>query len=195
MFSFLKPRNKDEAAQGELRRLSGLFKEGAAASPPEMLASDGRTAVWSIPLNDGGRAFVSASRYPYLNDEIYVVEVDADRFYYHWLKSTLERGGECVPVQEMPGDRKYRQAEEGFAEGRKNPVPLAEVNAYETGGMDYVGFTNGVTRSFWLLAHGAKSFPVETHGIESARKLHELAGTGQGPRTLDELFPLPDGQT
>lgn len=195
MFSFLKRDKTDNPVQGELRRLSELFKDGAAAPPPEMVENNGRKAVWSIPLRDGGEAFVSASKYAGINDEIYVVEVDADRFYYHWLKSTLETGGDCVPVEKMPEDRKYRHAEEGFAEGRKNPVPLAEVNANELFGKDHVGFSNGVTRSFWLLAHGAKSFPVEVHGQESAQRLHRLAGTGQGPKTLEELFASPAAES
>lgn len=192
MFSFLKREKTDNPVQGELRRLSELFKDGASAPTPEMLENTGYRAVWSIPLRDGGEAFVSASRYPYNNDETYVVEVDADRFYYHWLKSTMESGGDCVPVEKMPEDRKYRHAEDGFAEGRENPVPLAEVNAYELFGKDYVGFSNGVTRSFWLIAHGAKSFPVEVHGQESAQRLHQLAGVGEGPKTLEQLFTDPN---
>lgn len=195
MFPFFKRQQTDNPVQVELQRLSGVFRDGASAAPPEMLENTGRRAIWSIPLKDGGEAFVSAKKNLGINDEMYVVEVDADRFYYHWLKSTLESGGHCVPLQNMPEDYKYHLAEEGFAQGLKNPVPLAEVTAYELYGQDYVSFSNGITRSFWLLAHGAKSFPVEVHGQESAQRLHRLAGVGEGPRTLEELFPDPAGQT
>ena len=42
-----------------------------------------------------------------------------------------------------------------------------------------------------LLAHGAKSFPVEVHGQESAQRLHQLAGVGEEPKTLEHLFAVP----
>ena len=196
MFSLCKRLQPDNPVQVELRRLSDLFRDGTSlAIPPEMLENNGRRAIWSIPLRDGGEAFVSAKKNAGINDEMYVVEVDADRFYYHWLRSTLESGGHCVPLQNMPDDYKYHLAEEGFAEGRKNPVPLAEVTAYELYGQDYVSFSNGITRSFWLLAHGAKSFPVEVHGQESAQRLHQLAGVGEEPKTLEHLFAVPAAES
>lgn len=71
-------------------------------------------------------------------------------------------------------DYKFQYAEEGFSHGITNPVPLAQVNYESTGGVQnywskltkktqqgHLSFTNGITRTIWLLAHGAKYFPVE----------------------------------
>ncbi len=176
----------------ELEQLAQNFKAQADVPRASILGNDGRRAVWSIELEDGRQAFMSARRYPHMNDSTFVVEVDADRFYYHWLRSSAQTGGHCKLREDMPADYKYAQAEDGFSSGVENPVPLAEVNAWTAeDGTDHIGFSNGITRSFWLLSKGAKSFPVETNHPESAQKLHELAGIGNGPVSFEEFFDVP----
>lgn len=89
-------------------------------------------------------------------------------------------------------DSKYKDAAEGFSFGCDNPVPLATVSfniatrfitSYKfllfgkevrEERFSYVAFTNGVTRTIWLLAHGCKFFPVECE-MPGAIDLHRLA--------------------
>jgi len=90
-------------------------------------------------------------------------------------------------------DRKFGWAERGFSEGRANPVPLA----YVSFGIDeqfeisyrflwfgkqirrifaaHVRFTNGITRTIWLLSNGCSAFPIESD-LAGAHKILEHAG-------------------
>jgi hypothetical protein len=43
--------------------------------------------------------------------------------------------------------------------GKANPVPLAELGSGKQPGCT-ISFTNGITRSIWLLANEARFFPV-----------------------------------
>lgn len=91
------------------------------------------------------------------------------------------------PIFRLPpgaADYKLKYAIEGFACGLENPVPLAEVGVDGAGG---VGFTNGITRTLWLLVHRAAAFPVECRTACSS-SLNILAGaTVCRPRTVQEL--------
>jgi hypothetical protein len=128
-----------------------------------------------------------------------VVDVDADRFLALW-RAHPESGTydvACGDASTWPLDHKWHYAADGFAPGRVNPVPTALVwcdRAYKRvpapiwppywgrgtifKALDCwgVGFTDGVTRTIWLLAHQAVSFPV-TISEQSAHLLQELAGT------------------
>lgn len=88
-------------------------------------------------------------------------------------------------------DSKFHWAAKGFADGLANPVPLAQVSLEEyqpnerrsllsrlsltAGAKPYVTFSDGVTRTIWLLTYGAEAFPVKCR-ISSAIKLHRFAG-------------------
>lgn len=56
-------------------------------------------------------------------------------------------------------DRKFKDAEKGFAAGPESPVPLAEVTLQDS--FKALAFINGVTRTIWLLANGANRFPID----------------------------------
>lgn len=57
--------------------------------------------------------------------------------------------------------RKFPEAERCFSWGITNPVSLALSGCYQTKSGNFgSGFSNGVTRTIWLLANGAKEFPV-----------------------------------
>ena len=45
--------------------------------------------------------------------------------------------------------------------GAKNPVPLAKVYGSGSEAAPAVDFTDGITRTLWLLVNGAPAFPVE----------------------------------
>ena len=90
----------------------------------------------------------------------------------------------------MPNDDKYRWAVDGFAQGPRNPVPLAEAGAYRdlNSCRLHLSFTNGVTRTFWLLANRCPAFPVKVYGSVSAKLLFQVAGLDISPLSLVELF-------
>ncbi|CDY78648.1 hypothetical protein BGLT_04953 [Caballeronia glathei] len=160
-----------------------------------------------------GDVYMCAGRTNYLNEERAVVEVDTGRLFALWraepngLHAAQAHGHERT----WRRDDKFQHAEEGFQGGKDNPVPLADISCQigrrrhpiiqkkwllfeRTVGWNehrfpYVAFTNGVTRTIWLAANGAKYFPVECH-VREADRLQELAGLpGGGWKTLDVLVP------
>lgn len=121
------------------------------------------------------------------------VIVEAERFLMLWQRHPH---AEAPPDRESCfGDYKFKDAEAGFARGIASPVPLADVVVMDTtifrseppwwkrllvrGPSEPrwgVRFTNSITRTKYLLAHGASSFPVSCE-VASARLLESLAGT------------------
>jgi hypothetical protein len=147
--------------------------------------------VWRVPVLGQADRYMSASA-SHIGSEMFAVHVDADAFYLAWLRSD----DQCVLRSQMPCDYKYAYAVDGFAQGSSNPVPLADVGAWnDERGRTHIGFTNGITRSFWLIANGAPSFPVQVYGRASAEVLHRTAGTAQGPICYADLFALDDPRT
>ncbi|QPB72731.1 hypothetical protein XFHB_13030 (plasmid) [Xylella fastidiosa] len=143
-------------------------------------------AIWRIPVSGQADRYMSASA-GYSGKETFVVHVDANAFYLAWLRSGSDK--HCVLRSQMPSDYKYAYAVDGFAEGSSNPVPLAEVGAWnDDRGRTHIGFTNGITRSFWLISNDAPSFPVQVYGYESAELLNRTAGTPQGMICYTDLF-------
>jgi hypothetical protein len=56
-------------------------------------------------------------------------------------------------------------------------------------GQPWLGFTNGITRTIWLLANGAKVFPVEC-ALKKSDELQDLTGVPGGRLVvLSELIP------
>ncbi|WP_215730294.1 plasmid fertility inhibition factor family protein [Alkalispirochaeta alkalica] len=143
----------------------------------------------------------------YNNDKSGVVIVDAEKFLGLWRNEpysihSAEANGN---PQTWPNDRKYGAAAEGFSFGHDNPVPLAYVShdiatrtivsykflwfgksvRYEK--FHHVGFTNGVTRTIWLLTQGCMAFPIECE-MPGARELHRVAAAPNTHfYTVDEL--------
>lgn len=144
-------------------------------------------------------------------DAYAVVDVDAQRFLALWRAhpESYTYDVACGNPATWPTDAKWSNAVEAFRPGQANPVPLAYVwlsPAFERVrapwwpphfgrgtvvrdlGRMGAGFTDGVTRTIWLLTHGATSFPVLIH-TESAHELHKLAGlAGRGPVAPHRFF-------
>ena len=164
----------------------------ATPAPPRLVALDDDKAIWKIATAAGPR-FMSVSSKS--NDaDRFIVEVSGDKLYRAWLNRPAQsadrgRSDHCLLRNAMASDYKFEGAANGFKPGRENPVPLAECYC-ETGkdGSPYVRFNNGVTRTFWLLANRAESFPVEARGSASARELHRAAGIRPGPLAVADLF-------
>lgn len=163
--------------------------------------SYGKTfADFYVDTARGGRVYMSAEHAECFEEQRRIVFVEADRFLALWRADPYGHTREVSSgnPETWVNHAKYPRAAEGFARGYTDPVPLAyahccEVQACITlprriakslgfgrfvGGIQhthYVAFTNGITRTIWLLVNGAKSFPVWTDK-EGAQRLHEHAG-------------------
>ncbi|WP_336928149.1 plasmid fertility inhibition factor family protein [Acinetobacter oleivorans] len=159
--------------------------------PPEMESINHKRAVWNINL-ENNKICRMRNEFGCIDNKFYIVHVDALKFYYYWLVSSIylddqHRSNHCILRKDMPNDYKFKHAIDGFSISEHNPVPLAFVSARFEHGNPYIGFTNGVTRTMWLLANGARSFPIEVRDKESAKHLYEFAGIGEPPITYQEL--------
>lgn len=168
----------------------------------------GTRAVFEIELQNHENVYMSVYRTNHLNEERYVVVVSADKFIQLWRNepSDISNGN----IETWENDRKYHYAEQGFSHGIKNPVPVANVVCHghadeipvyqrkylifkelvrvEKYVINFVAFTNGITRTIWLLVHGAKYFPVECSIKEGAGRLAKIAGySGNEYRTVEQL--------
>ncbi|WP_138956507.1 plasmid fertility inhibition factor family protein [Vibrio ichthyoenteri] len=132
-------------------------------------------AVFHIPINDG-MVYMKQRLQPSDEDCYFVIFVDRYRFESVWFKGgsgvapELARGNEKA----WRKDYKFHHAERGFSHGIENPVPLAVMQA----NYDYprVGFTDGITRTVWLLANGAKNFPLFAFNKKTAEYLYKYIG-------------------
>lgn len=183
----------EREVQREKQDLDRTLSARPAAAAPALVVCDERKAVWKISV-PGQEDRYMCIRDGQTNSDAFVVTVDADKFYRTWLSRTMpvdapSRQDECIFRDEMHRDYKYTSAAEGFAAGWGNPVPLAHCYVSKNAdGQTTVGFTNGVTRTFWLLANRAESFPVQVRSEASARELHRVAGVGPAPSSVGELF-------
>ncbi|WP_137959701.1 hypothetical protein [Burkholderia sp. 4M9327F10] len=174
-------------------------------------------AVFRVPTRDAGEVFMCIDRANAENDQRAVVEVRADKFLDLWRKDPFRAHAEIANGNPSTwvSDYKYAHAVDGFSRGGTNPVPLAEVgcglrreapagdnsrrffglrrNALHTQTNEtfYVTFTNGITRTLYLLANGAAVFPV-TCSLKDAELLQRLAGVPGGKfQTVEQIIPPP----
>lgn len=142
------------------------YREFKDIKLPQLIGLNDEKAIWSIEIPEQSPCYMSIHKSPYY----WVVYVDATRFYKHWL---LTKNGHCVKKELMPYDYKYKDAIRGFSHGKENPVPLADVSVYD----NRIRFTNGVTRTFWLIVNECGCFPIKTDK-HSYQALVDLAGIG-----------------
>lgn len=141
-----------------------------------------------------------------------VVEVDSGKFLHLWRNEpySIHSDVSSGSPDTWPQDRKFHYASQGFAGGRSNPVPLADVECgirkeyspviekrlmflrrvvgYTVHRSPYVAIGDGITRTIWLLTHGATHFPVVC-SVEAAERLQSAAGLEGGSyRTVATLF-------
>jgi len=165
---------------------------------------------YRVNLPERDAVYMEVSRTNFRNDKRYVVLVDATLLLQLWRNNrysmrNLSKGNSAT----WKKDYKYDDAEHGFSYGIENPVPLSEVSCSPTLFRRYekivlfwrnyskqsheIGFTNGVTRTIWLLSHGVTEIPVLC-GIQSAKMLHLNAGVKGSPLlSVDELIPKEFG--
>lgn len=162
-------------------------------------------ATFAVPLKDGRSVHMQAEL-PGGDDCYAVVLVDAARFVQLW-RSPQSSHREIALLDEAtwPTDYKDKDAVDGFSHGAENPIPLAKVSCgvisrdvferrqhflwwkkdvmVARQGEVFLSFTNGVTRTIFLLANGAKEFPVRCER-RAAELLFELAGSSNRPPVL-----------
>lgn len=183
-----------------------------------MVSDQGTRKTATFPVIAGGRTvFMSVSRSNYLNERRAVVHVNAEKFLELWSANPYNTSEVRRLASGNPSiwrsDRKFAHAEDGFSHGYDNPVPLAEVGCWAQKHTDRprriflglfgshsnseervihcVGFTNGITRTIWLLANGCQEFPIECE-IEGAKLLHKLVGVPNSPvQTVESLTSSP----
>lgn len=130
------------------------------------------------------------------SDESIIVLIDRFRFEDLWYKIGKGKHYQCyIPNSDEEladlsrgtkeiwmGCGKYPDAEKGFAEPFDNPVSVAQFTYTNmlrgsAGWVDANGFgISDVTRTIWLLANGAKEFPVIVNDLQSAIAIHDLIG-------------------
>ena len=188
MFSWI---TAELAKHRELRQLAAEASHRPRPIAPQLIGLDPYKATWLVPIPADRPRYMQATAGA-IQDEIFVVMVDGEAFYHAWLRCSpsirKRRGADCILRADMPADYKYKWAADGFSHGLENPVPLATCGAFQEGKGVGIGFTNGVTRTFWLLAHRAPAFPVEVYGRESAELLNQVAGIEAAPMSFAELF-------
>ncbi|WJT10923.1 plasmid fertility inhibition factor family protein [Vibrio harveyi] len=144
-------------------------------------------AVFYIKAED--KQFYMSETLTVDNVDSHIVLVDRYRFESAWFKdgehSKLSRGS----INSWRNDPKFNSMEQVFNGGVKNPVPLPLMRASEK--PQSVGLTDGVTRTIWLIANGAKYFPVKVYGAKAAYRLHQRIGvTSTRPIAKKELLSL-----
>ena len=120
-----------------------------------------------------------------LNEERAIVILDALKFLTLWKADPNPVAPELSngTRENWLNDRKYPDAESHFKQSKINPVPLPKIVFDDSSSVPYINFTDGITRTIWLLANGAIAFPVECHTSE-AEQLSFTAGLNPGEYSI-----------
>jgi hypothetical protein len=145
--------------------------------------------VFKIPIPDPDISFVLLSHEPSDYDE--VVIVDAKKFYQLCLNGPHADDISIDHNRREDLKKKYDYADQCLRTSyrNKNPVPFADVTHHKCLAPDgkvhtpknHIRFTDGITRTKWLIDHGCKAFPVKCDKrskqglLEDARASEELA--------------------
>lgn len=140
---------------------------------PQIVPNHWNKVVWRLPVPNHPDAFMTASN---AEQSDFVVYVNGLAFYRAWLALGVRDSQACPLRQDMPKDRKFSWSAAHFAQGLENPVPLADVSPTTIPGHFAVCFTDGMTRSMWLLAHEVAVFPVLSRDEASAVMLAKHVG-------------------
>lgn len=137
-----------------------------------------------LPISKGFVYMQLSPEHSYVPPDPYLF-VDSQKFLTLWQRQPRHPHKELAFGNKnvWRKDYKYHFAEEGFALGIENPVPLGFVHcSIDTPDQDessgilnrleskvkplraipHCAFTDGITRTIWLLANGATCFPVRT---------------------------------
>lgn len=141
--------------------------------------------VFEIRLPNSKVVFMSLD-VGFEKDERAIIIADATKFLSLWRSNpygthnNIANGNPFLWKQ----DYKFKHAEEGFSAGEENPVPLASIHfqvgktykkfcnlIWSINTIQYVSFTDGVTRTIWLLSNKCFAFPIVC-GIKESNSFH-----------------------
>ncbi|WP_447874499.1 plasmid fertility inhibition factor family protein [Serratia fonticola] len=155
-----------------------LAPYGIVKCGPEFGTHGERSCLFEITLATGRTVWMTQTLSE--RSDYWLVLVEKRPLLQAWAHAHQERhlavGDETIWRQ----DSEFAYAEGGFSEGRENPVPLALCDGgYQVKqGLPvfWLDFTNGITRTIWLMANGVERFPVKVSTERSAQLIHRGAG-------------------
>lgn len=153
----------------------------AQFSEPEIVLGQ-RELIWRISVPKHKDVFMTARD---ASDSDFIVYVHGLAFYRAWLACEITDYQACPVKQDMPKDSKFHWSSSHFAIGIENPVPLAEVGVNVISRQFTVCFTDGITRTLWLLSNEVEVFPVLVGDEESAVMLAEKVGISKPVRVIE----------
>lgn len=145
----------------------------------ELVQVDVCEVVWCVLVFGQVDCFMLV-KFGVINDEMFVVWVDIEVFYWVWLCSSL-MGCEmwldnCLLCLEMLQDYKFKYVVQGFVYGRENFVLLVFVGVYQECYWVDIGFSNGVMCLFWLIVNKVLLFLIQVYGWELVELLNKVCG-------------------
>lgn len=174
----------------EITQLRESLKQHISPPPPDLIDQSSTRLVWRISFTDKEDQYMKYDKPNY----VYLVYVDTELLYLLLLNNALISNGKtnysCKLRKDLPDDYKYMYAVEGFSHGIKNPVPLATINMGIIDNKPFISFTDGITRTIWLIANHALAFPIYTRSLESANHLNNLAGLTDEPLSVNQMFEV-----
>ena len=161
--------------KSEIRLLDNRISTAWRPKQSQLMLAGNREPIWRI---NTPRRDVFMSLPIWARDDDLVVHVHSLPFHRAWLASGLTFPDSCPLQADLTKDRKYPLAEDGFAGGELLPVPIADVSLWPDLNGGILRFSDGVTRTLWLIANEAETFPVLCSDRESADTLSKIAGIG-----------------
>ncbi|MBS0174306.1 MAG: hypothetical protein JSR64_09755 [Nitrospira sp.] len=165
----------------EVQQVQAQIHRQAIPAIPELHSVTPNEAVWRIPVPRQSDCFLALEKHNYPPPEEHVVFIDATRFYLAWLKGdqyirTSPHGDSVMARKDMHLDYKYANVDR-YMQGSKRILWLPEPHYLQLGGRHgRIRFTNGITRTLWLLSHNCQAFPARVSTHAEAVALHNVAG-------------------
>lgn len=176
-------------------------------------ALSGQSVVFAIAIAKpvASRVFMEITQSGDASERHAVVFVDKDKFVTAWRREPYDfnKAAAHGMLDDPKLTAKYKAVESDFARSHEQPLALAYVvcripeekkmerASDATCGRQYVSpptrscyvdFNDGVTRTAWLIANGARAFPVRIDVSETIA-LHDEAGLPEmPPLTIEQLF-------
>jgi hypothetical protein len=173
--------------------------------------SDKPQAVYRVETAKAGIVYMTVKSKLIGNENRAVVIVDSSKLIDLWRcvqsndEALLANGNEAV----WRRDKKFGNAEKVFSHGIKSPVWLANVVCktetrrypvyekkyfflekyvgFSERDVTYISFNDGITRTIWLLANGARAFPIEVC-IEDAELLASCVSSEKQYLTVAQIY-------
>lgn len=134
--------------------------------------------LFKIPIKDDRQVYMK--HFLDINAQGFIIIIDTKKFIRTWRKS---RNDPRIPNYHIGNeelwraDYKFHYPEESFQLGKENPVPIAtEIHCVGQYPNCNISFSDGITRTIWLLANEAEYFPIVARDINSATSFQLNAG-------------------